>query len=91
MSLRRRPRTGVVSVTVDNFIRAETDLYFGTVVLKDGALGKFHQNQNVEPVNRQNVIRGNRDTFYSVAVFDLDAGPVTITMPNKPVSVARIS
>jgi hypothetical protein len=24
----------------------------------------------------------NRDTLYSSAVFDLDAGPVTITMPN---------
>ncbi len=24
----------------------------------------------------------NRDTLYSGAVFDLDAGPVTITLPN---------
>ena len=24
----------------------------------------------------------NRDTLYSTAVFDLDAGPVTITLPN---------
>jgi len=28
------------------------------------------------------VIRMNRDTLYSAAVFDLDAGPVTITMPD---------
>jgi hypothetical protein len=27
------------------------------------------------------VIRLNRDTLYSAAVFDLDAGPVTITLP----------
>jgi len=27
------------------------------------------------------VIRLNRDTLYSSAVFDLDAGPVTITLP----------
>ena len=28
------------------------------------------------------VIRQNRDTLYSAAVFDLDAGPVTITLPD---------
>lgn len=27
-------------------------------------------------------VRPNRDTLYSVAVFDLDAGPVTITLPD---------
>ncbi|HEX9073061.1 MAG TPA: DUF1214 domain-containing protein, partial [Pseudolabrys sp.] len=30
----------------------------------------------------QTVIRLNRDTLYSSAVFDLDAGPVKITLPN---------
>jgi len=28
------------------------------------------------------VIRLNRDTLYSAAVFDLDGGPVTITLPD---------
>ena len=28
------------------------------------------------------VIRMNRDTLYSLSVFDLDAGPVTVTLPN---------
>jgi len=28
------------------------------------------------------VIRGNRDTLYSAAVFDLDAGPVAVTLPD---------
>ena len=32
--------------------------------------------------NRQTVIRLNRDTLYSFGVFDLDASPVTITLPN---------
>jgi hypothetical protein len=27
-------------------------------------------------------VRPNRDTLYSFAVFDLDAGPVTITLPD---------
>jgi len=32
-------------------------------------------------IQHQTVIRLNRDTFYASGVFDLDAGPVTITMP----------
>ena len=31
---------------------------------------------------RVKVVRMNRDTLYSSAVFDLDASPVTITMPD---------
>ena len=34
------------------------------------------------PIAAQTVIRMNRDTLYSAAVFDLDAGPVTITLPD---------
>jgi hypothetical protein len=34
------------------------------------------------PIEKQAVVRANRDTLYSAGVFDLDAGPVTITMPD---------
>jgi hypothetical protein len=68
-------------VTVDNFIRAESDLYFGNL-LKGAALGKLTHRREPAPIDNQTVIRLNRDTLYSSAVFDLDAGPVTITMPN---------
>ena len=37
---------------------------------------------NRRAIDNQTVIRLNRDTLYSSAVFDLDAGPVTITMPD---------
>jgi hypothetical protein len=70
-----------VPVTVDNFIRAESDLYFGNLV-KEGAFGKFTHRREPAPIDNQTVIRLNRDTLYSSAVFDLDAGPVTITMPD---------
>jgi hypothetical protein len=43
--------------------------------------GSFHRRQ-LEPVDSQIVIRANRDTVYSAAVFDLDAGPVTVTLPD---------
>jgi hypothetical protein len=74
---------GTVPVTVDNFIRAESDQYLGGLV-KDsgGAVGKFNHRREPASIDNQTVIRLNRDTLYSSAVFDLDAGPVTITMPD---------
>jgi hypothetical protein len=50
--------------------------------VKDDGFGKFSHRREVMAVDQQFVERGNRDTLYSIAVFDLDAGPVTITMPN---------
>ena len=70
-----------IPVSPDNFVRAETDLYFGKFV-KDGAFGKFHHAREPASIDKQSVIRMNRDTLYSEAVFDLDAGPVTVTLPN---------
>jgi hypothetical protein len=75
------PSPGSVTVTADNFVRAESDLYFANIV-KDGGLGKFVHRREPAAIDNQTVIRLNRDTLYSAAVFDLDAGPVTITLPN---------
>ena len=33
-------------------------------------------------IDHQTIIRLNRDTLYSVGVFDLAAGPVTVTLPD---------
>jgi hypothetical protein len=71
-----------VLVSPDNFCRAESDLYFGNIV-KDGGFGKFFHIRELTPIDHQLVIRANRDTLYSAAVFDLDAGPVTITLPES--------
>ena len=70
-----------VPVTPDNFPRAESDVYFGNIV-KDGGMGKFVHRREPAAVDNQTIIRLNRDTLYSAAVFDLDAGPVTITLPD---------
>jgi hypothetical protein len=70
-----------ILVTPDNFVRAESDLYFSSVV-KDGGFGKFMHRREPTPIAQQTVIRMNRDTLYSAAVFDLDAGPVTIALPD---------
>lgn len=67
-------------VTVDNFVRAETDLYFAAIA-RDGGFGTFNHTRQLAPIDQQNVIRLNRDTLYSSAVFDLEAGPVTVSLP----------
>ena len=70
-----------VPVTAENFPRAETDMYFGNAV-KDGGFAKFCHHREPMAIDKQTVIRSNRDTLYSVRVFDLDAGPATVTLPN---------
>jgi hypothetical protein len=70
-----------VLVTVENFPRAESHLYFGAVI-KKGGFGKFEHNRAAVPLDKQDVIRLNRDTLYSAAVIDLDAGSATITLPD---------
>ncbi|PRA30290.1 DUF1254 domain-containing protein [Pseudomonas poae] len=69
-----------IPVGVDNFARAESDLYLGKMVAT-GSLGRFVHSREAVPIDAQNVVRMNRDTLYSSAVFDLDAGPVTVTLP----------
>lgn len=72
----------LVPVTVENFVRAETDTYFAATVKGFDAFGKFGHNRVPTPIDKQTIIRMNRDTLYSAAVFDLDAGPVAITLPD---------
>ena len=73
--------TESIPVTADNFIRAETDRTLGSFV-KQGALGKFQHFRGLAGIEDQHVQRQNRDTLYSISVYDLDAGPVTITLPD---------
>jgi hypothetical protein len=69
----------LIPVTPDNFRRAETDGYFAGIV-KEGAFGKLRHFR--EPMTIESpIVRPNRDTLYSYGVFDLDAGPVTVTLP----------
>ena len=69
-----------VPVTAENFIRAESDTYFAVFVNR-GGFGKFIHLRELEAADLRTAIRPNRDTLYSFSVFDLDAGPVTISLP----------
>jgi hypothetical protein len=68
-------------VTVDTFVRAETDLTMKRYAAS-GGFGKFLHIRAMTPVDKQNVIRMNRDTLYSAGVFDLTT-PVTIVKPER--------
>ena len=65
-------------VNVHNFVRAETDRYFGKTAIDDDAFGKLRHRREMASIDKQDVVRMNRDTMYSSGVFDLDASPVTI-------------
>ncbi|HXZ16072.1 MAG TPA: DUF1254 domain-containing protein, partial [Roseiarcus sp.] len=77
----QKPPSPAIPVTPDNFARAESDLNFA-VLVKEGALGKFVHRRDPVSLDRQGVTRMNRDLLTSSAVIDLDAGPVTIALPD---------
>ncbi|MNZ15990.1 hypothetical protein D3C78_329520 [compost metagenome] len=70
-----------VTVTVDNFVRAESDMYMRNLVKSTGGIGQLARRRQLAPVEARTVLRPNRDTYYSIGVFDLDAGPVSVTLP----------
>ena len=80
VALAQTPTGDAIPVTADNFIRAETDKTFAGIV-KQGGFSKFLHFRELSPIDNHTVKRANRDTLYSVSVFDLGAGPVTISLP----------
>lgn len=68
-------------VTVDTYSRAQTDVNFAGVV-KAGGFGQFKHGRELAPPVQQGIVRPNRDTLYSFAILDLDAGPATVTLPD---------
>lgn len=68
-------------VTVDSFVRAETDMTFQRYTTQ-GAFGNFFHLRQPTPIDAQDVIRMNRDTLYSAGIFDLTQ-PVTIIKPDS--------
>ena len=69
-------------VTPETYIRAETDRQFGIVVKMAGGVNKAFHFRRPTPLDKQNIVRMNRDTLYSMAVVDTSKG-ATITVPNS--------
>jgi hypothetical protein len=81
VALAQTPASDAIPVTADNFVRAETDRTFASIE-KQGGFSKFVHFRELSPIDNHTVQRANRDTLYSVGAFDLDAGPVTISLPD---------
>jgi hypothetical protein len=73
---------GGETVNVLNYIRAESDFQFKSYAAQAGGIGKLVHLREPYSVEHQVTIRGNRDTLYSMGVFDLTA-PVTIVKPES--------
>ena len=68
------------AVNVDNFVRAETDRMFSDLQRDAGGVNVWNHNRAPAAIDRQTVIRLNRDTLYSFAIVDISDG-ATFTIP----------
>ena len=68
-----------VKVTVENFVVSETHMYIKKYFERIGQVNTFFHHRDFEIDN--SVIRMNLDTLYSIAIIDLNTGPVSINLP----------
>lgn len=71
------------TVYLNNYVRAQTDTVFANIGAGRDALGQFSHDRALAKEDDHSVIRLNRDCLYSFAIIDLDAGPVTIVVPER--------
>ena len=71
----------VVPVNVENFAKAETSAQFDRILQMTGGTNKFIHLRKPTPLDKQNVIRMNRDTLYSATIVDISKG-ATLTVPD---------
>jgi hypothetical protein len=70
-----------IPVSVDNFVRAETDRMFAGLVAPAQGVNRWLHYREPTPLDQQTVIRMNRDTLYSAAIVDISTG-ATLTLPD---------
>jgi len=69
-----------IVVNADNFDRAQTDFEFAGIIKQAGGINKLHSNRAPTPIDKQNIIRMNRDTLYSTGVVNISKG-ATVSLP----------
>ncbi|MDF2235756.1 DUF1254 domain-containing protein [Albimonas sp. CAU 1670] len=70
-----------IPVTLDNFVRAATDIEFDKYVALAGGVNRFFHFRELTPVEAQTTVSMNRDTLYSAAIVDISQG-ATLTLPD---------
>lgn len=68
------------SVTRETYCRAETDRTFFNTLRRTGGVNRFFCFRQVTPLDKQTVVRMNKDTLYAAAIVDT-AKRATITVP----------
>lgn len=76
-------QTKPTKVTPETFIRAETDKMFQAMINNAGGTNKFFHFRNLTPLDKQTVIRMNKDVLYSGGVFDAEK-ELTVNFPEMP-------
>ncbi|GAA4356086.1 DUF1254 domain-containing protein [Angustibacter luteus] len=71
-----------IKVNADNFKRAETHRMMAGLQRDAGGVNVFSHNREPAEIDKQTVIRMNRDTLYSFAVVDISQG-ATLTVPDS--------
>jgi len=69
-------------VTVETFVRAESNRMMANLMGAAGGINRWQHNRAPTPLDKQTVVRMNRDTLYSFAVVDLAEGAV-VTIPDS--------
>ena len=63
-------------MTPETYIRAESYRQFDIIARMAGGVNCFNHFRNPTPLDRQNIVRMNRDTLYSMAVVDTSNGAI---------------
>jgi hypothetical protein len=79
----RQAAAAGVPVTPETYIRAESDRQFGNIVRMAGGVNRLFHFRSPTPLDKQNVVRMNRDTLYSMGVVDTAKG-AAIIVPELP-------
>ena len=64
-----------ITVNVDNYAHAEADMQMDRMLKMAKGVNKWTHNRQPTPIDKQNVIRMNRDTLYSFAIVDISRAP----------------
>lgn len=74
-------KVNTVPLTLRDFPRAETHHMMAVSIKAFDFLGQWHHIRELTPIDKQTVVRSNRDTLYSGIVLDLTT-PAVITKPD---------
>lgn len=68
-------------VNVDNYVHAATSRHFANTARMAKGVNRFAHGRRPTPLDKQRIMRMNRDTIYSSAIIDINGG-ASVTLPD---------